>query len=105
LEVDLKVVKPDDSEAPKKEGNCKLCGLCCRWLAVGKVDNEQGDYARWIKLRGGRVVNHIGFLPSKCDYIESGQRCGIYNTRPAFCKIFPEDGLNFLKELGCKYYD
>ena len=89
----------------KKEGYCKLCGECCKWLAIGKVKNSEGDYARWIKMRGGKIVGEVGFVPSKCSYVESGDRCGVYDNRPAFCKVFPQEGLNFLKELGCKYYD
>jgi Fe-S-cluster containining protein len=102
-DADLEVLEP----ITKKEGSCKRCGECCKWISIGKVDtnNDTGEYARFVLVRGGKIVNGNAFLPSKCPYIESDNLCGVFDKRPTFCKVFPIEEMEWLKDLGCKYYE
>ena len=89
----------------EEEGFCKLCGECCRWLCIGKEEGNDEEFRKWVRYRQGRIRDGYVFLPSKCDMLESGGRCAVQDAKPQYCREFPKHKPEYLKALGCKYYD
>lgn len=75
---------------------CDGCGECCRQKLVDvyEVDvlREPRVGARMSPLREPGLDDEIGYLNcgsgGKCFFLDDGNRCGIYPTRPSVCVYF-----------------
>jgi len=83
---------------------CDQCAaLCCRYFAL-PVDNpdckRDYDNIRWYLLHQNVVIFveskqwYIGIL-NHCKQLQSDNRCGIYQTRPAICRSYTTDNCDY----------
>ncbi len=83
---------------------CDECAaLCCRYFAL-PIDNpdckRDYDNIRWYLLHQNVVVFieskqwYIGIL-NRCKQLQSDNRCGIYETRPAICRSYTTDNCDY----------
>jgi Fe-S-cluster containining protein len=83
---------------------CDQCAaLCCRYFAL-PIDNpdckRDFDNIRWYLLHDKVVVFveskqwYIGIL-NRCKQLQSDNRCGIYQTRPAICRSYTTDNCDY----------
>ena len=98
------------------EGACKMTGNCCRSLILvdrGRPICSRKGFDALVK----REPYHDMFVPREepddegrlrfsCRNLTDDHRCGIYDTRPHFCRSYPEPRMFRLGgELlpGCGY--
>jgi len=79
-----------------KKVKCKKCGWCCKaqnaMLTIEDVKrlmthlgyNYQEFYEKYLDMN-----MKIPYLKSPCPFLDSENRCTIYNIRPKVCKIYP----------------
>jgi len=72
------------------EGKCKACGKCCRIFVTSEAYDEETlklkrGYIGEVKYKGDTY--HIFDLP--CVYLNSDNKCTIYDNRPEACLKFP----------------
>jgi Fe-S-cluster containining protein len=80
------------------ELDCIACGACCtknrvelderdqeRFRAAGRDDLLRMPYAR---RSDGKLVMRLDG-DGRCQHLQSGNRCGIYEMRPTMCRDFP----------------
>lgn len=85
--------------------SCKNCGLCCKYLVIpaSSVDYD----ADWTVGRRGIVRGPYILLPSRCKFIVSDNKsCVLHgDKKPSYCRTWPKQNWDFLKYLGCKYFE
>jgi hypothetical protein len=84
---------------------CKHCGACCKWLVI---EAAGVDYdADWIVGRRGIARGPYVFLPSRCKFIgKDNKGCTLHgDKKPKYCREWPKQNWDFLKYLGCKYFE
>ncbi len=83
---------------------CDQCAaLCCRYFAL-PIDNpdckRDYDNIRWYLLHQNVVIFveskqwYIGVL-NRCRQLQSDNRCGIYETRPAICRSYTTENCDY----------
>ena len=83
---------------------CDQCAaLCCRYFAL-PIDNPDTkrdfDNIRWYLLHEKVVVFveskqwYIGIL-NRCKQLQTDNRCGIYETRPAICRSYTTENCDY----------
>lgn len=68
---------------------CALCGAkCCKVLWLPGPPSE-------FTLRTRRVVEVLGgtLIAGRCRRLDNGNRCSVYEMRPALCREWDVDGL------------
>jgi len=94
---------------PKSVGSmsgclCDSCAaLCCRYFAL-PIDNPESkkdfDNIRWYLVHENVVVFvekkqwYIGIM-NRCKNLQTDNRCGIYETRPAICRSYSTDNCDY----------
>jgi Fe-S-cluster containining protein len=83
---------------------CDQCAaLCCRYFALpidNPTDKRDYDNIRWYLLHQNVVIFieskqwYIGIL-NRCKALQSDNRCGIYETRPAICRSYTTDNCDY----------
>lgn len=116
---------------------CTGCGECCRklrvavtdsdlerlvrasgiqaadlvdWLEPGAVDMS-GEPESFVELGQGRRLMVLAHGSGGCRFLDANARCGVYEARPADCRLFPFDvdagrrphRLELLPFTGCDY--
>lgn len=85
---------------------CKLCGRCCTVLGLNfKI---VGFDDKWVEGRGGWRKGMDVFVPSRCKWLTKMNTCEIHESKPEFCKGWPENIIvphEWLMNLGCKYFE
>jgi Fe-S-cluster containining protein len=84
-------------------GRCKVCGLCCRYIAA---DIEEGSNNTWLAYHG-IIWNKHGkaFIPCRCLMLTEDNLCSIYEDRPQNCRDIPNDMCNQAQPPGCRFYE
>ena len=90
----------------RRNGQCKMCGECCRCIAFD-TGMKQPDH-EWIKARRLQIGYHNGcvvlFIPHVCPHLTENNRCRLHHhQKPLSCKRYPESG--GIITPGCKYYE
>lgn len=79
-------------------GECQMTGLCCKQI-VGDPPNFVKQGARWSRLFTAyhKTLHNFDVVARgpndefifKCGHLQPDGRCGIYRTRPLFCRAYP----------------
>lgn len=83
---------------------CTGCGTCCRWAgSVLLTDRDIAVLADRLEMKEQEFIDrHTRLAPNRqqlalldqpdgsCEFLE-GNRCCIYDARPAQCRSFPFD--------------
>jgi Fe-S-cluster containining protein len=83
---------------------CDQCAaLCCRYFALpidNPTDKRDYDNIRWYLLHQNVVIFveseqwYIAIL-NRCRELQSDNRCGIYEIRPAICRSYTTDNCDY----------
>jgi len=100
----------------ERSGSCHQCGQCCTniYLVHGEktinslplfheLQETNPDYASFIPIDS----DSEGSLIFRCQHLQDDNRCGIYNSRPELCRLYPsEQGMLMGGKLaaGCGYH-
>jgi Fe-S-cluster containining protein len=83
----------------KRLGDCNQCGQCCKrvYLTFGQVPITSIAQLNQLKARYPDYrpfepieENETGVL-LRCSHLTEENTCGIYETRPWFCRTFPTE--------------
>lgn len=118
-ELDKKVSKLKKSDLPSAqqiheevfdEMDCLMCANCCKSIPpilsqrdVKRISKSLGNSPAEFRKKylivdedGDTVIN-----TSPCPFLKSGNKCRIYEVRPAACRAYPHSGEQlFLKNLS-----
>lgn len=96
----LPTVQIKRSELKPGEVLCDYCtAKCCRYFSL-PIDPPTTladfEYLRWYLLHGEATVfteddNWFLLVHTVCKHLQSDNRCGIYETRPAVCRNYTTD--------------
>lgn len=85
------------------EGACKQRGECCKRLILqygGKAIQSHKQFNAMLKrnpaysiFKPFDKVSDDGFLRCSCTKLKADGRCGIYDTRPDFCRRYPDPAM------------
>jgi len=93
-----------------EEMDCLQCANCCKSIppivssrdckriaqSIGMQKSDFEDQYIIIDEDGDRVIN-----TSPCPFLESDNKCSIYDVRPTACRQYPHsDEMNFFKHLS-----
>ena len=93
--------------------SCKLCGQCCRFIALPLPPDMSDDLKRWLSLHGCEFEFEFKFeklkeftwvkFPVVCQMLGKNNECRCYDIRPNVCRNFPfsKNELHFIE--GCGY--
>ena len=96
---------------------CRRSGDCCiiHW---GSFEATHEDIARWRRQRREDILRHISidstdpknlngvFVTKSCPFLKKDQSggfytCTIHETKPFYCRIYPDDGVCENEESAC----
>jgi uncharacterized protein len=96
--------KPSRDELKPGECLCDFCtGKCCRYFSL-PIDNPESwddfDSIRWYLAHGQTLVyvdkeQWYLLVMSRCNYLTSDNRCGIYLNRPKICREYKTDNCEY----------
>lgn len=96
--------KPTREELKPGECLCDFCtGKCCRYFSL-PIDNPETwddfDSIRWYLAHGQTLVyvdkeQWYLLVMTKCNYLTSDNRCGIYFNRPKICREYTTDDCEY----------
>lgn len=70
---------------------CEKCGgACCQYLMFQSFGMPP-EFDELMLTRGDRIGEKI-MIPARCKHLLDGGKCGIYESRPTACRIFPVGG-------------
>jgi Fe-S-cluster containining protein len=88
---------------------CDFCtGKCCRYFSLPiETPTTWDDYdsIRWY-LAHGRTIVYVEkgtwylLVMSRCQYLTSDNRCGIYYNRPKICREYKTDNCEYDEDWG-----
>ena len=70
-------------------GKCQHCGACCKW-----------ETAKGLEMFKDRRDEKREWCP---HYLKEIKRCGIYDTRPEGCRLFPRIAEHLLDGCGFSF--
>jgi Fe-S-cluster containining protein len=89
--------------------DCKKCGNCCKKLTTNVTDVDIGHLAKTEKITPAEFeAKYVEYDPNEhtkslkglpCRYFE-GNKCSIYDYRPAECKDYPNVHKKFFSTRG-----
>ena len=82
------------------EGACRMTGNCCRNLILvddGKPVKTARQFRRLTRkqrsfqmFQPNEEPSPDGWLRFRCSNLRSDNQCGIYETRPDICRLYPQ---------------
>jgi Fe-S-cluster containining protein len=82
---------------------CEKCGKCCKIITLHPLTFRYD--LEWLNLRNGYMIGGVAVFDVVCEWMGPDGFCKDYAHRPRLCRAFPFTKSNFLKELGCKYFE
>src|SRR6478609_7331659 len=99
----------------ERSGSCHQCGQCCTNIYLvheekainslslfQELQKTKPEYASFIPIDS----DSEGSLIFRCQHLQEDNRCGIYDSRPELCRLYPsEQGMLMGGKLaaGCGY--
>ncbi len=94
----------------KIEGQCNMCGQCCRQIRCpGLKNNLEFKFMQFIFPHYKRFLiigkdNEDNFILS-CKYLTDKGKCSVYNLRPKVCRNYPAKYIPYNAQMidGCGF--
>lgn len=91
----------NDTTAAHSVMDCLQCsGACCESFEIPLSDlDTDPSTERWIKLHGTETEDGNLELECRCTMLTDEGLCGIYETRPLTCRVYPAGGPDCLEAV------
>jgi Fe-S-cluster containining protein len=91
-----------------EEINCLSCANCCKTTSPIITDRDIDRIAKHLKIKPSALVGHYMrvdedqdyvFKTAPCPFLESDNRCSIYDVRPTACRTYPHTDRKKFQQL------
>jgi Fe-S-cluster containining protein len=91
-----------------EEINCLSCANCCKTTSPIVTDRDIDRIAKHLKLKPSALVaqylrvdedQDYVFKTAPCPFLESDNRCSIYDVRPTACRTYPHTDRKKFQQL------